>query len=129
MAVLTAVRGLAAVALKPGDFEGDDDHDISELLVDGLLDIESAARVRRIRLQVVDQMVYEPRPLEGGQVEGISESSMREALASVEPIVRRGEKGQVVALIGRWSRVPAPSTSSCSRPGAGRRDCRPCTTR
>ncbi len=98
MAVLSAVRGLAAVALKSADVETDD-QDVSELLVDGLLDLRSAARVRRIRLHVAEQTVYEPQPVETRQVEALSESSMREALAAVEPMAQRGAAGQVVALM------------------------------
>ena len=98
MAVLTAVRGLAAVALRPADSEPDD-QDVAELLVDGLLDLGSAARVRRIRLQVAEQTVYEPQPVATGQVEALSEASMRQALAAVEPIAQRGGSGEVVALM------------------------------
>ena len=98
LAVLSAVRGLAAVALKPSDARPDD-QDVSELLVDGLLDMRPAARVRRIRLQVAEQMVYEPKPLASGQVEALSHSSMRETLSAVEPIAQRGEGGKVVALM------------------------------
>ncbi|CAA9473744.1 MAG: diguanylate cyclase/phosphodiesterase (GGDEF & EAL domains) with PAS/PAC sensor(s) [uncultured Solirubrobacteraceae bacterium] len=98
LAILGAVRGLAAAALKPTDDESED-QDVSELLVDGLLDVGAVARVRKIRLHVAEQTVYEPEPLSAGQVEAVSASSMRETLSTVEPIARRGDEGEIVALM------------------------------
>ena len=98
LAVLSAVRGLAAVALKPAETQADD-QDVSELLVDGFLDVGSVARVRKIRLHVAEQTVYEPKPIASRQVEALSEATMRETLAAVEPIAQRGHSGEVVALM------------------------------
>ncbi len=98
LAVLGAVRGMAAAALRAPDPDLDD-QDVEALIVDGLLGVDSAARVRRIRLQVSDQKVYEPLPGPLARAQALGESSMRRALTATDPLAGRDENGVVVSLM------------------------------
>jgi diguanylate cyclase (GGDEF)-like protein len=90
---------MAAAALAPPE-PAREDHDVAELLVDGLLGVSSAARVRRVRLDVGQQTVYEAAHPEGErQAEALAEPAVRRAVSAIEPIPRRGPGGEVVALM------------------------------
>ena len=89
---------MAAAALKTADPD-DDDRDLEQLLVDGLVDLDSVARVRRVRLQMTEQTVYVNTPGSSGRAEALRAESMRRALVATDAIPSYGPNGEIVSLL------------------------------
>ena len=98
LALLAVLRNMAAAALTTADPCGDD-RDLEELVVDGLADLGSGARVRRVRLQAKEQTVYGPASGSIGRAEALRAESMRRALAATDPIPSYGPDGEIVSLM------------------------------
>jgi diguanylate cyclase (GGDEF)-like protein len=110
---LNSIQRLAAlglVQLNDDDAEDRGDNDVVELLVDGLLSLAGAARVRKVSLGVLGQVVYESTtdgsPKSIAVADPLSELEIREITQATAPVLARDRDGIATSLL-----VPLPSRS------------------
>ncbi len=106
LSALASVQRLAALGLVPvsdDEVESHGDNDVVESLVDGLLGLDGAVRVRKVSLGVTRQVVYEsaaqgdtdPRVC----ADPLTDLEIRDITQAIPPVIARDHNGDATAVL------------------------------